>query len=62
MSVRTKELKNSEEFDVDPDGLSVVFTSGKPLGITWAMARLLLRLFPPCALVSHAQGSSGVVD
>ena len=43
MSVRTKELKNAEEFDVDPDGLSVVFTSGKPLGITWAMARLLLR-------------------
>ena len=22
----------------------------------------VLRLFPPCALVSHAQGSSGVVD
>ena len=22
----------------------------------------VLRLFPPCALISHAQGSSGVVD
>ena len=24
--------------------------------------RPVLRLFPPCALISHAQGSSGVVD
>ena len=23
---------------------------------------MVLRLFPPCALISHAQGSSGVVD
>ena len=25
-------------------------------------AEEVLRLFPPCALISHAQGSSGVVD
>ena len=27
-----------------------------------AFAWPVLRLFPPCALISHAQGSSGVVD
>ena len=29
---------------------------------SWSHQAMVLRLFPPCALVSRAQGSSGVVD
>ena len=32
------------------------------INTTDTMLRPVLRLFPPCALISHAQGSSGVVD
>ena len=40
----------------DPRGRARAAAADRP------RRRPVLRLFPPCALVSHAQGSSGVVD
>ena len=43
--------------------LGASFPRNAPGGATpMPRTRPVLRLFPPCALVSHAQGSSGVVD
>ena len=52
---------SQQQFGNGPGG-ETNFTIDRLARMTLPELRRVLRVFPPCALIAHAQGSSGVVD